>query len=243
MATRSLPAPLPRRPSRPGPSLPAWPRAPWCCHLREQLQRRLLFPAMARVCPAEVVGAETLDGLPRPLLLVANHTSHLDTPCLLAALPPALRRRTAVAAAADYWFRDPLLAAAVALGLNIFPLQRRAPAMAALRACGDLSAAGWTLLLYPEGTRSPDGRLGTFRPGIGHLAAGLGVPVVPVHLDGPATVLPKGRRWPRTGRARVRFGAPLAFGRETSPRAATMAIEAAVRALAQQAQGGLPGRM
>jgi long-chain acyl-CoA synthetase len=225
----------------------AWSRSWWCAGLREHVQQHLLFPALARICPTEVVGVSVLDDLAGPLLLAANHTSHLDTPCLLAALPAALRRRTVVAAAADYFFRNPLLGVAVAASINAFPFPRQGQSAAALRACRQLSAAGWSLLLFPEGTRSPDGRLGVFRPGIGRLAVDLGVPVVPVRLDGLARVLPKGRHWPRRGRARVSFGPPLRFGHETAPRVAARTIEAAVRELGPPrvapAEGRLAGRL
>jgi 1-acyl-sn-glycerol-3-phosphate acyltransferase len=77
--------------------------------------------------------------------------------------------------------------------------------------------------------------LGVFRGGIGCLAVALGLPVVPVHLDGLAAALPKGRRWPRRGRARVTFGTPLRFADATPPRLATRIIEAAVRDLGSHA--------
>jgi len=93
-----------------------------------------------------------------------------------------------------------------------------------------LPRQGWSLLLFPEGTRSPSGEIGPFKRGVGLLAVELGVPVVPVCLDGLARVLPKGRWPPRPGRVTVRFGAPLRF-EAASASLAARAVEQAVRAL------------
>ena len=138
-------------------------------------------------------------------------------PSILRALPRRLRARVAVAAAADYFFRTRLLAVATPLLLNAFPFSREGSVRSSLEHCGDLADQGWSVLVYPEGTRSPDGRLQPFRTGIGLLATDLRVPVVPVGVEGTHAALPKGRRRPRRGPVTVRFGVPL------QPRAARRA--------------------
>ncbi|HZR99076.1 MAG TPA: lysophospholipid acyltransferase family protein [Chloroflexota bacterium] len=206
--------------------------------MRELLQR-LLFGLLRLVCrPLRIEGVERLRGLEPPFLLVANHASHLDTLLILMALPPGLRRRMAVAAAADYWFARPLLGGLAALLVNAFPMARRGCARAGLAACQALAEAGWALLVFPEGTRSPDGRPQPFKPGAGRLAVELGLPVVPVALVGSHACLPRGARWPRPGAAAVVFGAPLRFPANLSRDAATLHITNAVHMLHSNANRG-----
>jgi long-chain acyl-CoA synthetase len=115
----------------------------------------------------------------------------------------------AVGAAADYIYRIHLLGTAATLALNAFPFYREGPVRASLEYCGELMDRGWSVLLYPEGTRSPTGKLLPFKSGIGLLAAGLRVPVVPIAVTGTHAVLPKGAKYPRPGAVAVRFGAPV----------------------------------
>lgn len=177
---------------------------------RDVLQSTLLFPLHAWACrPFSVEGRERLDAPSPPVLLIANHCSHLDAAAVLRALPPAVRRRTAVAAADDYFFQDRRLAFAVSLLLNAFPFSRETAVRASLDYCGRLADAGWSILIFPEGTRSSTGRLQPFRSGIGLMAHALAMPVVPIGLEGTHRVLPKGTRQPRPGPVVVRFGESL----------------------------------
>jgi len=200
---------------------------------RTGLQALLLFPLHALVCsPFRVDGLEHVVGVEPPLLLVANHSSHLDTPSILRALPRRLRARVAVAAAADYFFRTRPLAAAMPLLLNAFPFSREGAVRSSLEHCGDLADRGWSVLVYPEGTRSPTGRLQPFRAGTGLLATELGVPVVPIGVDGCHALLPKGGRRPRRGPVTVRFGPPLRLRQgESHPAAAAELADAVARLL------------
>jgi long-chain acyl-CoA synthetase len=174
------------------------------------LEELLVFPAHRLLChPFNVQGREHLHALSPPVLFVANHSSHADTPSILRALPARFRRRVAVGAAADYIYRIHLLGTAATLALNAFPFYREGPVRASLEYCGELMDRGWSVLLYPEGTRSPTGKLLPFKSGIGLLAAGLRVPVVPIAVTGTHAVLPKGAKYPRPGAVAVRFGAPV----------------------------------
>jgi long-chain acyl-CoA synthetase len=217
-----------------GSAAPAWPRGGWCGPLREALQVGLLFPMLRGTCAVEVRGREHLAGLGGPVIIAPNHASHLDAPVVLAALPPDLRRRVAVAAAADYFFARPSLGAFVGLLLNAFPFPRAGNSRAALAACRRLAEDGWSLLLFPEGTRSTTGAIAPFRPGVGWLAGDLGLPVVPVRIDGLLAVLPKGARWPRPGRVTIAFGTPLRIEPDAVPAEAARRVESAVRALGRQ---------
>lgn len=140
-------------------------------------------------------------------VIVANHSSHADTAALLAALPPS--SRPVFAAAADYWFAVPARRAAATGLAGILPVQRgREGAYAALlAAAGPALAAGRAVVVYPEGTRTTDGTIGTFRSGAVRLARDCGVPVVPVAVLGTRDVLPKHGRL-RPAPMEVRIGTP-----------------------------------
>jgi len=190
---------------------PEWPRGAAATAARILLQRTLVDPVLALLCPIQVIGLENLADLSGPALFAANHTSHLDTPVMLKVLTRGYRSRLSVAAAADYWFGDPLLGNLSALLLNAFPVARHGNARPSMEHIVDLVDDGWSVLMYPEGTRSPSGELQPFRPGVGLLAIELGIPVIPIHLRGLHTVLPKGARVPRRGPVEVTIGTPLRF--------------------------------
>ena len=118
----------------------------------------------------KVEGREWVSELERPVIFAANHSSHADTSLILHALTDRARDRTVVAAAADYWFKRPMLGNLVSLFLNTFPFSRTGGAQAQLHSSSQLLKSGWNLVLFPEGSRSPDGRIQEFKPGVGHLA-------------------------------------------------------------------------
>lgn len=210
---------------------PDWPRHPLAVAVRRLLQAALLFPlhrVFAR--PFRVEGRDLI-GSDRPLLIIANHASHADTVSILRALPPDLRHRTSAAAAADYFYATRLGGAVASLVLNTFPFARQGQVRDSLERCGELADAGWSILIYPEGTRSPDGRLLPFKRGIALLAAGLGVDIVPVAVSGGADVLPKGRFWPRRAPVCVRFGAPLRVAPDAPVEPTVARLQASVAGL------------
>ena len=218
---------------RPPAPLPGWPRSWPVRALRAALQDAILFPLLRRSArPLTVEGRERLTGLRGPALLIANHASHFDSLTVLAALPEARRRRTAVAAAADYFFKDSRLAFVSSFLLGAFPFHRTGPVAASLAHCGDLADGGNSLLVFPEGTRSTTGEIAPFKPGIGLLARELGLPVVPIYLDGLFNVLPKGRTLPRPGPVRVVVGWPRRIEPGLSNVDAAAALERSLRALA-----------
>jgi 1-acyl-sn-glycerol-3-phosphate acyltransferase len=213
-----------------GPVVPAWPRTPAVQSIRRGLQAPT-FALLRRMAPAPVTGRHWLADLDGPAIFVANHASHLDTPVLLAGLPALWREQVAVAAAADYFAPGSWQGVGAELVFNTFPVSRT-EARSTLTACAGLLAQGWSLLIYPEGTRSPDGTSGAFHGGAGLLAARCDVPVVPVYLGGVFAVLPKGRSVPRPAPVQVRFGPPLYFAPGTRPGVAAAAMAAAIRHLA-----------
>lgn len=217
------------------PRLAEWPLSHPCVSARAVLQAPLLG-LMGLVAPGDVAGGEALAELPSPAIYAANHTSHLDTLAVLRALPPRHRSRLAVAAAADYFYTGRWLGAGVSLLLNAFPFSRSHGIRSSLENCAWLLEKGWSVLIFPEGSRSETGAMGRFRPGVGLLAVRTGVPVVPVYLRGLHEVLPKGQSLPRPGRSGVTFGAPLTFTSDTTHDDATEAIRRAVLTLSMEPQ-------
>jgi long-chain acyl-CoA synthetase len=217
--------------------LPRWPRARPIALLRALLQDWVLFPALRLVCrPRTVLGGDVLGAAASgPVLVIANHTSHLDAPSVLSLVPPARRRRLAVAAAADYFFSSAPRAWLASVALGAFPFHREGAVAASLGHCGDLADDGYGILIFPEGTRSPDGRLQPFKAGVGLLARELGLPVVPVHLAGLHAILPKGRTWPRPGPVRITVGSPVAIDASLTNAEVAAVLEQSMRELAQAA--------
>ena len=133
----------------------------------------VLNPLMDYYAARRATGREKLPALKGPVILVANHASHMDTPVILSALPRKLRKRTAVAAAADYFYRNRLVASIVSLIFNTVPIERKGGGGMAKNGShlDTLLDEGWNLLLYPEGTRSRGGGPGRVRRGAAVLAA------------------------------------------------------------------------
>src|SRR5262249_1360425 len=131
-------------------------------------------------------------------VLVANHASHLDTLCLLAALPLAKIHRAFPAAAQDYFVVNvPRMVLAVIV-VNALPFDRHGGPRQSLSVCRQLlENPGNILLIFPEGTRSPTGEVGEFKAGVGLLVAGASFPVVPCYLEGAHDAWPKGNWLPR----------------------------------------------
>ncbi|MDU8911433.1 AMP-binding protein [Aestuariicoccus sp. MJ-SS9] len=213
-------------------NLANWPRTAAACVARALLQPLLLFlPHHVFARPFTVTGQEAFASAKGPILFVANHASHADTVSILRALPAGLRRKTAVAAAADYFFARRIAALFAAAVLGAFPFSREGRVRESLGHCGLLADEGWSILIYPEGTRSPDGRLLPFKAGIGLLARGLDLPVVPIAVTGGARLLRKGATWPRRAPVSVRFGAPVVTPPKMPPEEARALLEARVAEL------------
>lgn len=178
----------------------------------------------------QIVGRENL---PREgsFVIVANHASHLDTLSILAALPLRKLHRVFPAAAKDYFFVSvPRLVLAAVL-VNALPFDRQANVRQSLRLCQQLLAnPGNVLLLFPEGTRTPTGELGEFKPGVGLLLAGSDTPVVPCYLAGTFAAWPKGRWLPRPRAVRLTIGPPQTFAHLGRGKAACEQIGAELRA-------------
>lgn len=171
------------------------------------------------------VRARLADG--PPLVVVANHASHADTALLSLLLGGPARGRLVPAAAEDHFFRPRWLGALVAVLVGALPFPRRG--RTGIDRCRRALSDGDHVLLYPQGTR--DG--GPFLTGVGALARD-GAQILPVHLDGTRSVLPKGRLLPRRAPVTVTVGRPLELT-GIAPREAVRVVEQTVRGLAPHA--------
>jgi 1-acyl-sn-glycerol-3-phosphate acyltransferase len=166
----------------------------------------------------EIVGHENMR-TNRTLVIVANHCSHLDTLCLLAALPLPKLHRAFPAAASDYFFLGVHRLWAAAVLVNALPFGRQAGVRQSLALCQEMLAnPGTILIIFPEGTRSTTGQVGEFKSGIGALVAGKDVAVVPCFVDGSFRAWPKGRRMPRPTKVRLIVGPPRNYRARSSDR-------------------------
>ena len=144
-----------------------------------------------------------------PALLCANHTSHLDAPAILAALPVRMALRTSTAAARDVFGDYPIRNQVSRLLTNALPVERGARFVAELRVLESVLRERRPLILFPEGRRSPNGELVGFKCGAAMLAIRTGAPIIPIHLEGVRQSLARGKHFPLPGRVCVHFGAPI----------------------------------
>jgi 1-acyl-sn-glycerol-3-phosphate acyltransferase len=164
----------------------------------------------------EIIGHENLPAN-RSLVIVANHSSHLDTLCLLAALPLRKLHRAFPAAAADYFFQSVPRTLVAAVVTNALPFARRVRIRQSLSICSKLlNDPENILIIFPEGTRSKTGQIQEFKSGIGALVAGRNVTVLPCYLQGAFRAWPKGQRLPHPKKVRLIVGAPRSYSLRTA---------------------------
>jgi 1-acyl-sn-glycerol-3-phosphate acyltransferase len=174
----------------------------------------------------EIRGQENLPK-EKSFVLVANHTSHLDTLCLLAALPLRKLHRAFPAAAADYFFESVPRIWVAAVVVNALPFGRQTHIKQSLVLCQHLlETPGNVLIIFPEGTRSATGEIGKFKPGIGALVAGRDIEVLPCYLKGGFAAWPKGKICPRPVKVELTIGKPRRFATITITKEAAITIAA-----------------
>lgn len=199
-----------------------WARSAPARAVRAALLVFVLGPLIAYYVRARRRGHERFAQLTGPVVLVANHSSHLDTPSILRALPAAWRRRTVVAAAADHFYQHRSVASGVSLLFNTVPVSRAGGGADALEHIQELVADGWNLLIYAEGTRSRDGSVGPMHSGAALVAQRHQIPIVPVLVTGTHAAMPPSASWPHRIKGRLlshRHQVAVAFGAPVAPRA------------------------
>jgi long-chain acyl-CoA synthetase len=224
---------------------PSWNRTWPVRVVRRLCQATWMVPLTRAFAWARVEGLEHLRDIHGPVVFASNHQSHMDGPVILAALPGRWRARVAPAMAKEFfkahffprdhtwreWFTNSLNYYLAAFFFNAFPLpQREAGARQTLKYIGELTGAGWSILIFPEGMRSPTGQIKPFRGGIGMIGSRLDIPIVPIRIDDVDQLMPMGSTFVKPGRVRVTFGAPLRL-RGDDYAALAAEVERAVRSL------------
>ncbi|MER5866470.1 lysophospholipid acyltransferase family protein [Kitasatospora sp. NPDC002040] len=173
---------------------------------------KLVLKPVAKALYRPVI--EGLENVPRGggVILASNHLSFIDS----VVIPLTAPRQVFFLAKAEYFTGTGLkgaLSKAFFQAINAVPVERGEikAVQASLDSALEILRDGKAFGIYPEGTRSLDGRLYRGKTGVGWLALTAGVPVVPVALEGPADILPVGKRIPRLRKVTVRFGEPLHF--------------------------------
>lgn len=233
-----------------GPSRP-YPYARWALRapatwLRRALQALLVRPTTRLLCPVQVQGRALLAEVDPPVLIVANHVTMVDQALILSALPGRLRARVAVAMEGERlrdWRHPPagtgwmerllglLQYLIVVLLFNVFPLPKASGFRRSFAFAGGAVDRGFSILVFPEGVRTKDGSLAPFLSGIGLLADGLDVPVVPARIDGLFEIKREERRRARRGEVAMSFGAPVRYRRGEEPQTIARDLERRVAVL------------
>ena len=172
------------------------------------------------------MGRQNLRGIRGPVLVVCNHIDDVDVGIILTALPARLRHRLATAAGGEALeaLRNPAATRNIlfrvfdrvewALGvalLNLFPLPRQAGFRESFAYAGESVDRGHSILVFPEGHHTTDGKLRRFHAGVGLLANNLGIAVVPLRIDGLFELKQAKRRFAWPGQVRVNIGVPVQF--------------------------------
>jgi 1-acyl-sn-glycerol-3-phosphate acyltransferase len=187
---------------------------------------RAIMRALVATILGDRVHVEGLDNVPRRggALLVGNHVGSIDPP-----LTGALLSRLDVHYMAKSEPFERVLVRWLFRGFNAFPVVRGSADRAALRHTLDLLQAGHIVLVYPEGSRSPDGRLREPQAGVGFLARHAGVPVIPVAVWGTEKVIPRGTTRIHRADVHVHYGPPMTLpAGGATPRADNRAVAAAI---------------
>jgi 1-acyl-sn-glycerol-3-phosphate acyltransferase len=216
-----------------------WARRPLANGVRKALVNGPVRLIVKGVASPRINGVDRLQDLarmkdPPAVIFTPNHHSHLDTAVMATAVPSPWRSKLVVAAAADYFFDKRWKAAIAALSLNAIPIDRELTGRKSADMIRELIEDGWSLVIYPEGGRSPDGWGQEFKGGAAYLSIRTGAPVVPVFIDGTGALYGKGMKRPRAGTTRVSFGHALVAQENENTRRFAQRIEDAVTTLADE---------
>jgi len=238
-------------PSTSSPTKAIYPHWPWWAPfrwLRVAFIEAVMRPLVWVLSKPRVEGGNLQEH--EPMLMIANHVTSFDGPLLEYALPAAIRKRMAVAMSGEmledyrrfrnpqraagknsFYLPGPLIYALLTAFFNVFPLPRQRDFQRSFAHAGEALDRGMHVLLFPEGTRSADGRLAKFRPGIGLLVKQSSAPVLPMAIRGLGELKAGGRGWFRSGTIEVLVGRLMRFSPAESESSITAKLHAAVEEL------------
>jgi long-chain acyl-CoA synthetase len=203
-----------------------------------------LLPLTLVMCRVRAIGVKRFAEVKPPVLFISNHVTDVDAALIISALPWRWRYRMSIAMAGEIlrewryppktlgWFARVKSRVMYALGaalFNVFSLPRQSGFRQSFAYAGEAVDRGFSVLIFPEGTETSDGRMQPFKAGIGLLVAELRVPVVPVMLQGLFEVKKRGERFVRPGRVSVTFGEPITFSEEETAVEITRVLEMKLR--------------
>jgi long-chain acyl-CoA synthetase len=206
----------------------------------------IMLPLTHLMGRIRVIGEERLQNLSEPVLFVANHITMVDAALILSALPARFRHKVAIAMEGEIlqdWLHSPegtgwftrlrgLIEYALVVSLfNVFPLPQRSGFRRSFTFAGDTIDRGYHVLVFPEGRRTRDGRMNPFMEGTGLLALNLGVPVVPIKIDGLFELKQQRKYFARPGQLSIIFGEPVRFSERTEPAKITQDLQKRVATL------------
>ena len=225
---------------------PAWTLGWPVTWLRLLAHYLLLRPAIILLGWPRIEGRDHLRGVKGPLLVVSNHVGDVDPGFILTALPARVRHRLATATGGEAlealrtpppgtgFFARLYARTQWILGvslLNLFPLPREAGFRRSFAYAGEAVDRGYSVLVFPEGRHTTDGKLLPFRAGIGLLAVNLGIPVLPMRIDGLFELKHAGKKLAPPWKITVRIGQPRVFPPDSDPEKIAAELERAVQAL------------
>ncbi|HKP80487.1 MAG TPA: AMP-binding protein, partial [Pyrinomonadaceae bacterium] len=214
--------------------------------IRPIVYHLFLYPLTLIMCRVRVAGAERLAKVKGPVLLISNHVTDADAGLILSALPWRWRLNLAIAMSGEYlrdWRYPPSTSGfiarlrgrtAYALGaalFNVFSLPRESGFRQSFTYAGEAADHGWSILIFPEGAETKDGKLQPFKAGIGLLASQLNIPVIPIMLRGLFELKQRHQYFVRRGTVSISFGEPVEFSAEDNPAGITRELERRLRAL------------
>ena len=230
----------PQRAQQSGYRYPRWAQSWSVRWVRNFFYYLLSLPATLIMAHPTVVGRENLDGVQGPVLITCNHVTYIDVGFVLIAMPARIRNRLAVGMLGERlwgmwrppasmnifarWSQQAGYYLVVAL-FNVFPLPQQSGVRESFAFAGESVDRGYSVVVFPEGRRTQDGKPSPFRSGVGMLAQKLNVPVVPIRIDGLFDMKLSGRKIARRGELKVMIGKPLRFNPETPAEEITRQLE------------------
>ena len=230
----------PQRAQQSGYRYPRWAQRLPVRWIRNFFYYLLSLPATLIMAHPTVVGRENLEGIEGPVLIICNHVTYIDVGFVLIAMPARIRNKLAVGMLGERlwamwrppasmnvfarWWQQAGYYLVVAL-FNVFPLPQQSGVRESFAFAGESVDRGYSVVVFPEGRRSHDGKPSPFRSGVGMLAQKLNVPVVPLRIDGLFDLKQSGRKLARPGELKVLIGKPLRFSPDTPAEEITSQLE------------------